>query len=123
MRHRKLFLLVTLLAISCGDGPSGGSHDEVPLGAGFKCMDRPDDPTGYLKPICEHLVASFASYPVDPNKLAIRASGKGSERLPQGSPYATDAFTVVDLNCCYTGDSAIIEVASKRVIEFRLGAI
>jgi hypothetical protein len=79
-----------------------------------RCEPRPDDPTGYLLPICEYILANAIDVsPADPNRYAIK---RLEERVEDGRPVVW-----VFLDCCYLGDIAIIDKQSGTVQSFRPG--
>ncbi len=111
------FVASALLLSGCG------SEDGVQLDDAFVCEDRPDDNTGYLKPICEYLVINYQSYSIDPNELQITRIEPGSKASYPVQGYNTDAYDYVYLSCCYTGDLAIMSVETKTVLRFIVGDI
>lgn len=101
--------------LACGD------EEGVKLGPNFVCHERPDDPTGYLQPICLFIADHFEWYRVDPNTLRITKVTNGNEYIgSRGEQFHTVDYDFVELSCCYMGDVAVIEVATKTVVEFYL---
>jgi hypothetical protein len=103
-------LLIVAIA-SCGSDDGDSDHKPVDLAPPFACADRPDDTTGYLQPICQYIVDELGEYVIDPNMLEIEtitAMGEHDE---------------VRLSCCYTGDIATMDRATRTVISFSLGDI
>ena len=108
---------MSLLLAGCGN------EDGVQLDDAFACEDRPDDKTGYLKPICEYLAINYQSYSIDPNGLQIKRIESGSGASSPVEGYNTDAYDYVYLSCCHTGDLAIMSVETKTVLRFILGDV
>ncbi|MFC1610121.1 hypothetical protein ACFL6C_04255 [Myxococcota bacterium] len=112
---------------SCGSGKDDGFHFD----SDFECVDRPEDSTGYLKLICEFLAANLDRYEIDPNTLEIEQVIPGDEYDASVGPgrsdwldkYANSAYHLVGLNCCYTGDWAVIEVDTETVVDFSVGDV
>jgi hypothetical protein len=95
---------LVIVAASCGgDGDDGGPP--------FRCVARPDDTSGYLQPICQYIVDELGEYEIDPNTLEIESITPNDE---------TDQ---VRLSCCFTGDIATMDRATKTVLGFSLGDI
>jgi len=44
------------LFMAFGCGPLGCGLRCIEISSDFECIQRPDDPTGYLQPICQCLV-------------------------------------------------------------------
>ncbi len=114
-------LLVTMLLVGCGTDDDAG----VRLGPSFVCLERPDDQTGMLRPICEYMVSQLDHYPVDPNSLSIVDTLGGVEAqtrftLPE---YASSDYVFVGLSCCYTGDWAVVHTPDLKVERLILGGI
>jgi len=118
--------LSLFMAFDCG--PLGCGRPCIEISSDFECIQRPDDPTGYLQPICQFMVEKLSCYELDPNKIEIVEIVPGSEEQRGGpggpiSQYTTDDFDFVLLNCCYSGDRAIMHVASKTCVQFILGPV
>ncbi len=80
-----------------------------------RCDARPDDPTGYLQPICQHILANNIDVsPADPNDYRIKHM---EDRVEDGRE-----IVWVFLDCCYLGDIAVIDKESGAVLSFRPGA-
>jgi hypothetical protein len=80
-----------------------------------RCDPRPDDPTGYLQPICQHILANNIDVsPANPNGYRIK---RVEARVEGGR----EVFWVF-LDCCYLGDIAVIDKESGAVLSFRPGA-
>ncbi len=95
--------------IGTGGGATGGAG-----GAG-SCLPRDDDPTGYLVKICRYLLAHTDTIRVlvDPNSYHIVNIERRSE--------ADRNVLWVYLDCCFTGDIAVIDQATGAVIGFSVG--
>jgi hypothetical protein len=107
--------LVLILAINvCCD--RDGLYD-FKIGPDFVCIERPDDPTGYLQLICNFIKDNFKFYGMDPNKLKILAiiSGANYERCLS---YCSENYDFVELNCCPSGDWAVIDKINLKVVGF-----
>jgi hypothetical protein len=123
---RKSLLIVSatagftaLVALSWG---CDNNSNQVELGADFHCVARPDDPTGYLEPICQYIATLFESYWVDPNTFTIEKIIPGNVQRVFGLPqYSTREYDFVLLSCCHTGDWAVVHVDSKTVVYFSPG--
>ncbi len=107
-------------------GWSCTNHDlcDFKIGPDFNCAERPDDPTGYLQPICQHIAENFSCYAMDPNKLEIAEITSGINETyccEYCIEYCSVDYDFVWLSCCLTGDGAVIHVATKTVVEFWLG--
>ena len=96
--------------IAAGGAAIGGA------GAG-SCLPRDDDPTGYLVKICEYLLAHRDTIRVlvDPNSYHIDSIERRTE--------AGRNVLWVRLDCCFTGDIAIIDPATDEVIGFSVGDV
>jgi hypothetical protein len=105
-----VFLFLTAVA-ACFDYDGGEDGPRpIDLGPPFQCVDRPDDTSGYLQPICQHIVDSLGEYEIDPNTLQIE------------SITPVDATTdQVQLSCCFSGDVAVMDRATKTVQSFSPG--
>ncbi|MGE0546049.1 MAG: hypothetical protein AB7O24_07480 [Kofleriaceae bacterium] len=120
MLHLVAVAMAVVGLVACGENASDG----VTLGAEFQCNQRNEDTTGFLQPICQHIAATFETYPIDPNTLVIEQNLSGAEQTLFDRPeLETDDYRFIGLSCCYTGDWAIIEIDTLRVAEFVLGAI
>ena len=110
--------LVALLFIACtGEGT-------LRFDNGYECVERPDDPTGYLQPICQYITSNFETYPEDPNLLEIESVTPGDQETRFNEPqFQTADYDFVALSCCYTGDWAVIDVTTTEVVQFYLGDI
>lgn len=113
--------ILVMLCVLCGLSCSSDTDGSVKLESNFGCMERTDDPTGYLQPICLYLVANYDVYNVDPNTLSIEAVVSGEEWQGSASAFATSDYDFVELSCCYTGDLAVVEKAHREVVDFILG--
>ncbi len=127
-------LVLAATVFSCSgevaDPPPRSTEFPPPTGTSFtfdsdfKCAPRPADATGFLQPICQYLVDNFKSYNVNPNGLQIKRILKGSDQTRFGeSEYANDNYRFVEVSCCYTGDWAVVDVRTNKVVDFSLGAI
>jgi len=103
-------------APSTGGTSSGGVASGGAGGAG-SCLPRDDDPTGYLVKICEYLLAHRDTIRVlvDPNSYHIDSIERRTE--------AGRNVLWVRLDCCFTGDIAIIDPATDEVIGFSVGDV
>lgn len=104
-----------MVSAGLGLGLTGCGSDPI------VCRDRPDDTTGYLKPICEHLRSEYGTYRIDPNELEIASIKPGDESLDAFAPYDNADYDWVRLSCCYTGDVAVIHRATVEVVTMRFG--
>lgn len=113
---RKLFTLLAALAagmMACSVFPRSGPPPFDLSQA--ECTPRQDDPDGYLLAICEYLVENYDTYEIDPAELHIVSVKTGTE---QG-----EEVIIVSLDCCYTGDSAILDPETGEVLKFRFGGL
>lgn len=124
LTHRRSaarFLATLVLGALCAGACDGKG---VTFDDDYECVERPDDPTGYLQPICEYIAANMDSYPMDPNQLEIEGITPGDEQTRFNVPeYSSAQFDFVALSCCYTGDWAVIDVTTKQVVAFFLGDV
>jgi hypothetical protein len=97
-------MFALLLSLACNPTPTAKS-----------CQPQPDDPEGYLLAICRHIQdRKLDVSPADPTAYRI----KRVEERRQGDREVVWVF----LSCCYLGDIAVFDKASKELIEFRPGA-
>ena len=115
---RCFVIVLFALMVGCGSG-----SERVTLDSGFECVERPDDETGFLQPICEYLVTEFDEYDADPNTLEVVQIIAGEDWTRTGSRFADADHVFVGLSCCFTGDWAVVEESSGRVVEFILGGV
>jgi hypothetical protein len=116
MRHFLFLFVLCALYSSCDSKKSVELRD-------IECEPRPDDSTGYLEPICNYLVDTFGTYDVDPNTLDIERVESGADYGSAQDPYNTAQYDYVFLDCCYTGDGAVIDTNTLEVVEFWIGAV
>jgi hypothetical protein len=105
-------------APSAGGAPNaGGSAATGGAGGAASCLPRDDDPTGYLVKICQYLLAHRDTIHVatDPNSYHIESIERRTE--------AGRNVLWVRLDCCFTGDIAIIDTATDEVIGFSVGDV
>ena len=108
---------------ACEVDHKGDQDHTVELGPTFECVDRPEDMTGYLQPICRYLADTYGHYDVDPNTLTIRYVMPGDQFSSAQPPTNTAEYDYVFLSCCYTGDVSIVRRATHEVVDFWFGAI
>ncbi len=104
------FAVVVFISVlaSCRGGDNGDGRS-IELGPQFQCLDRPDDMSGYLQPICWYIVSTLRQYEIDPNTLEIE------------SITADGDVDQVRMSCCFTGDIAVMDRATRTVVSFSLG--
>jgi len=111
-----------LMALAFVFGGCGGD-DQGAVPMVTSCMPRPDDSTGYLESICEYIIDQVGTYEIDPNTIEVREIVPGDQNELAVPPYDTVEYDWVYLDCCYTGDVAVIERASGVVVDFHLGDV
>lgn len=78
-----------------------------------KCEPKSDDSNGYLYKVCIYLKERGEKYSDAPCNYGIRSI---EEDTLNGKKVVR-----VDLNCCYLGDRAFFDPATKELIDFRYG--
>ena len=77
------------------------------------CLKVKRDKDGFLEKICRYIIENKIAGAGDPTKIQID--------LVQDQVYKGKEVYAVILNCCYTGDSAIIDKKTGEIITYRLG--
>jgi hypothetical protein len=82
--------------------------------ASITCPAPNVDENGYLNKICEHLVA---------NKIDVSPGHPARYKIKSVREFKHKGKRVIEvrLDCCYMGDSAILDEESGKVISFRPG--
>ncbi len=83
------------------------------FGPDFQCVERPYDATDNLKLICLYLAEKYPGYSIDPNSLEIKKILSGAE-YPYCVSFCSDDYDFVFLNCCASGDVALLNLVSIR---------
>jgi hypothetical protein len=78
------------------------------------CSISSPDPNGYLALICSYIVSNNINvHPGKPDQYKIR---KITEITHDGGP-----VLLIELDCCFLGDIAIIDPKQNKVLKFDLG--
>lgn len=88
------------------------------------CVIENPDPDGYLLKICKYLRAhedTIDISPADPTKYNIKSIEEGEYSRWEGNEQVTTEAIIIRLDCCYMGDIAYIDKATKEVIGFSPG--
>jgi len=94
----------------------------VPLPA--ECSPRPDDPSGYLLRICEHILAENITMLADPNTLSIREiENVTCPRTMDGTCREGQSMIRVRLSCCFMGDDVYFDAESGELLFYSKGDI
>ena len=109
MKNIKMLMILICFLSACKSG-----SEIKPVTQPTQCNIQHPDADGYLKAICEHLV--------DQKRDVSPGKADGYEiRSVVPSVEAGREVVRVYLNCCYTGDLAVIDLKTKKVIQFSLG--
>lgn len=86
----------------------------APVMAEESCPPAEKDPNGYLRKICQYILERNVN--VEPGRPR-------QYKIKQLTELERDGKKLVEvrLDCCYMGDSALIDKASGEVLSFRLG--